>query len=181
MPIKTSVGGGKPGKPWGKTSAPGGPEAVFGKLRHLLKRGRRQEGAAAVEFALCIIPLLLIVAGIIDYGESWYMQSVLATASREGARYATRYQTDSVTGQRLLPSNLDPSVVSWVTTNYVSLLPTDANLSVTPGGAGYTTGTAGAPVSVTVAAQKTWFFLNYFLPTLTNPQPLSSTTVMACE
>jgi len=183
MPIKmkTRVGGGKPGKPWGMPPAPGGPEAVFRKLSHLLKRGRRQEGAAAVEFALCIIPLLLIVAGIIDYGELWYMQSVLATASREGARYATRYQTDSVTGQRLLPNNLNPTVVACVTTNYVSLLPTDANLMVTPGGAGYTTGTAGAPVSVTAAAQKTWFVLNYFMPTLTNPQPLSSTTVMACE
>ena len=44
-----------------------------------------QAGAAAVEFALCLIPLLLIVAGIVDFGESWYMQSVLASASREGA------------------------------------------------------------------------------------------------
>jgi Flp pilus assembly protein TadG len=155
---------------------------MFRKLRHLLQRGRRSEGAAAVEFALCIIPLLLIVGGIIDYGESWYIQSVLATASREGARYATRYQTSTVTGQRLLPNNLNPTVVDWVTTNYANLLPTDANLTVpSPGGAGYTTGTAGDPVSVTVKAQKTWFLLNYFLPTLTNPQPLSSTTVMACE
>jgi Flp pilus assembly protein TadG len=181
MPINTSVEGRQAGETLGNDLAPGGPELVFGKLRHLLQRGRRSEGAAAVEFALCIIPLLLIVAGIIDYGESWYMQSVLATASREGARYATRYQTDSGTGQRLLPNNLNPTVVAWVTTNYVSLLPTDANLSVTPGGAGFTTGTAGNPVSVTVAAQKTWFILNYFLPSLTNPQPLSSTTVMACE
>jgi Flp pilus assembly protein TadG len=163
------------------TSAPGGPEAVFRKLRHRLQGGRRQEGAAAVEFALCIIPLLLIVAGIIDYGESWYIQSVLATASREGVRYATRYQTDSVTGQRLLPNSLNPTVQAWVTTNYLNLLPSDANLTVTPGGTGYTSGTAGAPVSVTVSAQKWWFILNYFLPTLTNPQPLSSTTVMACE
>jgi Flp pilus assembly protein TadG len=135
-------GGGKPEKPWGMTPAPGGPEAVFIRLRQLLRRCRGQEGAAAVEFALCIIPLLLIVGGIIDYGESWYMQSVLATASREGARYATRYQTNSVTGQRLLPNNLNPTVVDWVITNYASLLPTDANLTVPPpGGAGYTAGT----------------------------------------
>lgn len=165
---------------------------MFRKLCHLLQRGRRQEGAAAVEFALCIIPLLLIVAGIIDYGESWYMSSVLATASREGARYATRYQTDSVTGQRLTLNSLNPTIQNYVLNTSEEnggnggyglryLLPNDANPTVTPGEAGYPTGTAGAPVSVTVAAQKTWFLLNYFLPTLTNPQPLSSTTVMACE
>jgi Flp pilus assembly protein TadG len=165
---------------------------VFRKLCHLLQRGRRQEGAAAVEFALCIIPLLLIVAGIIDYGELWYMQSALATASREGARYATRYQTDSGTGERLIPASLNPSIQNYILNNpgenggtngygLKDILPSDANPTVTPGGAGYTTGTAGAPVSVKVAAQKTWFVLNHFLPTLTNPQPLYSTTVMACE
>jgi Flp pilus assembly protein TadG len=186
------MGGGKPGKAWGIIPAPGGPKIVFRKLCHLLQRGRRQEGAAAVEFALCIIPLLLIVAGIIDFGESWYIQSVLATASREGARYATRYQTDSVTGERLTLNSLNPTIQNYVLNTSEenggnggyglrSLLPNDANPTVTPGDAGYPSGTAGAPVSVKVAAQKTWFLLNYFMPTLTNPQPLSSTTTMACE
>jgi Flp pilus assembly protein TadG len=178
---KDKRGGGKPGQPRGIAPAAGGPEAVLRKLCHLLKHGGRQEGAAALEFALCLIPLLLIVGGILDYGESWYMQSMLTTASREGARYATRYQTDPVTGQRLLPNNLNPTVEAWVTTNYLGLLPADANLSVTPGGSGYITGTTGAPVSVTAGAQKRWFVLSHFIPTLTNPQPLASTTVMACE
>ncbi len=76
---------------------------VLFKLRRILKLRRGQEGSAAVEFALCLLPLLLIVGGILDYGHFWYMQSVLATASREGARYATHYQSPKVNPIAFLP------------------------------------------------------------------------------
>jgi Flp pilus assembly protein TadG len=166
---------------------------VFSRVRQWLGRGGSQDGAAAVEFALCIIPLLLIVAGVVDYGESWYMQSVLATASREGARYATRYQTDSGTGARLIPNALNnPTVQNYVlntaaqnnnTVGYglLALLPANAAPTVVPGGTGYTTGTAGAPVSMQVTAQKYWLFLNHLMPGLSNPHTLRATTTMACE
>jgi Flp pilus assembly protein TadG len=154
---------------------------AFFKLHRLLKLGSGQKGSAAVEFALCLFPLLLIVGGILDYGHLWYMQSVLTTASREGARYATRYQTDPTTGVRLLPNALNPLVTDYITTNYAGLLPSDAKLTVTPGGAGYSTGTTGAQVSIQASANKSWFFLNYLIPGTTSPQPLSSKTVMTCE
>ena len=159
---------------------------MLSRLRRLLRRGRGQEGAAAVEFALCLIPLLLIVAGVVDYGESWYIASVVATASREGARYATRYQTNTTTGARLIPNALVPTIQNYVLTsagyNLTSLLPSTAAPTVpTPTGSGYTTGTVGLPVSVQVTAQKYWLFLNHLIPGLTNPQVLKSTTTMACE
>jgi Flp pilus assembly protein TadG len=159
---------------------------VLIRLRQLLRRSCGQEGSAAVEFALCLIPLLLIVAGIVDFGESWYMSSVLATASREGARYATRYQTNPVTGARLIPNALVPTIPNYVITsagyNLTSLLPSNAAPEVpTPTGSGYTTGTAGLPVSVKVTAKKYWLFLNHLVPGLTNPQVIASTTTMACE
>ena len=153
----------------------------MGFLRRLFKLGRGQKGSAAVEFALCLFPLLLILGGILDYGHLWYMKSVLTTASREGARYATRYQTNPTTGARLVPNALSPLVTDYITSSYAGLLPSDAHLTVTPGGAGYTTGTTGAQVSIRVSANKSWFFLNYLIPGTTNPQPLSSTTVMTCE
>lgn len=157
---------------------------VFLKLRRLFKPGRGQEGAAAVEFALCLLPLLLIVGGILDYGHLWYMQSVLTTASREGARYATRYQTDA-TGARLAPNALPYSVGSYITNSYAGLLPSDANLKVIPSGPGWTetdtTKLIGEALNVQVTAQKHWFLLSYLIPGTTNPQPLSSTTVMTCE
>jgi Flp pilus assembly protein TadG len=166
---------------------------VLSRLRQLLRRGRGREGAAAVEFALCLIPLLLIVAGVVDYGESWYMASVLATASREGARYATRYQTNPTTGARIIPSSLVPTIQNYVLNTAEenggslgyglrALLPGNAAPTVaTPTGSGYTTGTAGQAISVKVSAQKYWLFLNHLIPGLTNPQVLASTTTMACE
>lgn len=149
------------------------------KPGRILKLRRGQEGSAVVEFAICLIPLLLILGGILDFGQLWYMQSVLATASREGARYATRYSAPS--GTRLAPSALSPSVSDYVTTNYSGLLPADANLTVTPGGTGYSSTTPGLPVSVQVSANKYWFLLSYLIPGMSNPQPLTSTTVMSLE
>ena len=154
---------------------------MFIKLRRLLRLGRREEGAAAVEFALCLIPLLLLVGGIIDFGHLWYMESVVATASREGARYAARYTTDASGDHRLTPSGLSPSVVNDITDNYGRLLPSDADFSVTPGGAGFTSTTAGLPVSIQVTAQKHWFLLSHLIPVITDPQTLRSTTVMSLE
>lgn len=134
-----------------------------------------------MEFALCLIPLLLIVGGIIDYGHLWYMESVIATASREGARYAARYTTDASGVHRLTPSSLSPSVINYITTNYGGLFSSDAHFTVTPGGAGFTSTTAGLPVSVQVTALKHWFLISSLIPGMTDPQLMSSTTVMSLE
>jgi Flp pilus assembly protein TadG len=148
--------------------------------KHFLRRLRtRTDGAATIEFALCLIPLLLIVGGIIDFGHLWYMESMLATASQEGARYATRYSAPS--GTRLSPSSLSPTVSSYVTTTYSGLLPANADLKVIEGGDGYTSTTPGLSVSIQVTAQKYWFFISNLVPGLPNPKTLSSTTVMSLE
>ena len=109
------------------------------------KKGMRGEhGAVAVEFAIILPILLLLVFGIIDFGHAWYMRHMMSDASREGARYATRYKTDA-TGHRLLPSALTPSIQNYILnttavnggsgTGLNSLLPSDADAQVTPLGA----------------------------------------------
>ena len=47
---------------------------------------RHQRGAAAVEFALVLLPLLLIVLGTIDWGYYFYIREIVINAAREGAR-----------------------------------------------------------------------------------------------
>lgn len=49
-------------------------------------RSRSQEGAAAVEFAIVVPVLLLLLFGIIDFGRMLFVQVSLAAASHEGAR-----------------------------------------------------------------------------------------------
>lgn len=45
-----------------------------------------ERGAAAVEFALLLPFLLLVLFGIIDFGRAWNMQIALTQAAREGVR-----------------------------------------------------------------------------------------------
>lgn len=52
------------------------------------RRMARDDGAAAVEFALVVIPLLLIVFGLIQFGLYFFQYQGTAAAAREGARQA---------------------------------------------------------------------------------------------
>jgi Flp pilus assembly protein TadG len=56
--------------------------------RALLGRDWRDDGAAAVEFALVIIPLLLLVGGIINFGVLFTEQLALNNGVRQGTRAA---------------------------------------------------------------------------------------------
>lgn len=47
----------------------------------------KSRGIVAVEFALVLIPLLLIVGGIIEFGRAFWYYDALAKASRDAARY----------------------------------------------------------------------------------------------
>jgi Flp pilus assembly protein TadG len=49
---------------------------------------RRQEGAAAVEFAIVASLLFLLIFGIIDFGFAFHAWNNTANAAREGARRA---------------------------------------------------------------------------------------------
>lgn len=48
----------------------------------------RDRGAAAVEFALVMPLLFLLIFGIIDFARAWNMQIALTHAAREGVRVA---------------------------------------------------------------------------------------------
>ena len=52
----------------------------------LPRQSRRERGAAAVEMAIVLPLLLLIVGGIIDFGRFFYTQNIVVNAAREGAR-----------------------------------------------------------------------------------------------
>lgn len=51
-----------------------------------------ERGAALVEFALCLPLLLVVIAGIVDFGFAFQRYEVLTNAAREGARLATLQQ-----------------------------------------------------------------------------------------
>lgn len=158
---------------------------MFNRLRQLLRRGYGQEGLAGVEFALLLSVLLLLVGGGMDLGHAYYIKHVITSASREGARYGSQYHINPSTILPYVPNTLTPSISDYVKLpaptgllNYNSL--GLSNLTVTPGGAGYTSNTVGDILTVTVTVSKHWFFLGILLG-FPNPQTLTATAAMALE
>ncbi len=48
-----------------------------------------QRGVAAVEFAILIVPLMLMLFGLTEYGRAIYQYNTLAKATRDATRYLT--------------------------------------------------------------------------------------------
>ena len=57
----------------------------------------KHAGVAAIEFALVLPVLLLILFGIINFGVMMYDQSVITNATREGARWASIHSSATAT------------------------------------------------------------------------------------
>ncbi|OGQ80769.1 MAG: hypothetical protein A2289_16125 [Deltaproteobacteria bacterium RIFOXYA12_FULL_58_15] len=113
----------------------------------MVKVERRNAGAAAVEFALVLPLLMLLVLGCIDWGVYFFRAQVITNAAREGARagsleisdggLAASAATDAVT-TFLAAGLIDPAQAVIVAT------PGAGNIDVTvtyPGGS--ITGFAG--------------------------------------
>lgn len=58
----------------------------------------RQHGVAAVEFAIVIFVMLLIVAGVIGFGRIFWYLDALTKATRDGARFLSTWDTVSTIG-----------------------------------------------------------------------------------
>jgi Flp pilus assembly protein TadG len=127
---------------------------------------KREEGAAAVEFALVLPILLVLVFGIIEFGMILYFQGVVASASREGARHG-------------IVVSKPTDVKEWTENYSQSFLPS-------PGGTAdvaYGSGDPGTPLTVTVRYDYTYIVIANLIPGLTSDGMihLASTTTMYYE
>ncbi len=142
------------------------------------KRGIRGEhGASAVEFAIILPVLVLLILGGMDLAHMFYIQHVVTTASREGARYGAKY-----TGNPPVDPTTD-QITAYV--NSTISLPLD-DLAVespvyatVPGPPTYRT------ITVTVTAHKHWWVLSTFnfyswVP-FPNPKTVAGATSMRVE
>ncbi|HEX5823908.1 MAG TPA: TadE family protein [Candidatus Limnocylindrales bacterium] len=68
--------------------------AVAAARTDALASARPERGQSLVEFSLVLIPLLLIMLGIIQFGLIFNAQVTITNAAREGARAATVYRFD---------------------------------------------------------------------------------------
>jgi Flp pilus assembly protein TadG len=130
---------------------------------------KREEGAAAVEFAILLPLLMLILFGIIEFGLVLYNQEVITNASREGARYGIVIGSPRPsTGQ-----------IQDVVNTYLTNAGLDAgNASVSVAGA---QGASGSDLTVSVAYPYTFLVLPNFAAGLSDDLNLGATTVMKLE
>lgn len=92
--------------------------------------GARDRGAAAVEFALLLPVLLLVLFGIIDFGRALNAQITLTQAAREGARLAALGEANVVSRTQAAATGLSSvsvSVTACPGTNWSS---SDASVEV---------------------------------------------------
>ena len=120
----------------------------------MLRRLRRNsDGTAAIEFGLTLPLLLIVLVGILDYGQIHFTRLTMTNAAREGARVGvtmpeTEAQAAAVAATTsylaqagvtavvtaTVPSQTDPTVTVTVTidpyTPLIGLVPTPARLTV---------------------------------------------------
>ncbi len=128
-----------------------------------MRRLRSDSGAVAVEFALVMVPLLLILLGIIDFGRAFTNQLAVTAAAREGVRTmaiqndaAKATQATKDAAQQLSPK---------LTTSQISIFPATCS--------------SGASVTVTVTyplTSATGMFSSTF-----SGKNLVGTAVMRCN
>ena len=135
-----------------------------------MKRIRRDDaGAAAVEFALVLPILLLLIFGIVDFGRLYFTQITLTDAAREGARVLA-LEGASGSGYTATQAATDATTRVQDAANSVG-----GTVTVTTG-----TCTVGDPVTVTASTD--FSFLTP-LPNLANLLGITSVTgtgVMRC-
>jgi Flp pilus assembly protein TadG len=126
-----------------------------------------ERGASAVEFAILLPVLMLILFGTIEFGMVMYSREILTNASREGARAGIVQQTPKLTqGQ-----------IEGVVTNYLTNTGIDpANVTVSVAGAG-----GVFPNNLTVSTSYPYQFFAPGILGLGNSITLTTQTVMRHE
>jgi Flp pilus assembly protein TadG len=140
---------------------------MFNRLRQLLRGGRCEAGFSAVEFAIVLPVLMLLILGAMDLAHAYYAQHIITNASREGARYAVAYT--STTNQ---PTSGQISTYVKTALNYNSF-----NLDSLYVDGSYTS-SPNRIATVTVQAKIYWWILGSILP---NPMQLTAKTAMTVE
>jgi len=80
-----------------------------------MKRFRSDRGATAVEFALVLVPLILLLAGVIDFGHAYFQQLALSSAARDVARAAAVHNTAGITSSEAALQTAVPGAVVTIT------------------------------------------------------------------
>ncbi len=137
------------------------------------------KGASAVEFALVLPILVVLVFGIIEFSLVLYDKAMITNASREGARAGIVFRTDPVIGNYSPLTNSEvESIVNQYLSNHLITFggPTSATTTVTRNGSGM-----GSELKISVGYSYTFLVLPNFITNLTGGINLTADTAMRME
>lgn len=142
--------------------------------------GRR--GAAAVEFAILLPLLALILFGIVQFGVAMYDKSVITSASREAARYAAVFRPDPRPDcDEIYAAAVQPYEQNLVTFSGSRTLARNCFNGATPAASGDVCADPGDVVAVEVVFPYRYFGIPGWVGNVVGPMRLAATTVMRCE
>jgi Flp pilus assembly protein TadG len=130
----------------------------------------REKGVAAVEFALILPMLLLVLFMIIEFSIILYDKAVITNASREGARYGIVEDTP-----RRTAGAITATVNNYCLSNLISFGPSTPVTTVSAACV-----TSGNLLTVNVSYMYNFFVLPNFVGGATG-LTLTGNTVMRCE
>jgi len=132
-----------------------------------------QEGVAAIEFAIVLPLLILLVFGIIEFSVLLYDKAMITNASREGARAGIVFN---------VPDRISDGEIINVVNNYCQnyLINFDGTSAVSTN-ITRTGDSAGDPLIVTVSYRYDFLVLPNFISSLTDGITLEANTVMRME
>lgn len=134
----------------------------------IIKKTKGQRGASAIEFAIILPVLLVILVGIMEFGYVMYAKGVITNASREGARRGIVFSD---------PRPGDAEITQAVN-DYCSNLIPNATVTTQVVRAG---SAAGDPLTVRVDYLHNFWVLHNLTFGIAGPIDLGAETVMRME
>lgn len=133
------------------------------QTRQAPRHPKTQSGVAAVEFALVVILLLIIVAGVIEFGRAFWYYNALTKATRDGARFMSDTSSATIGNSATVAENLVVAAANAASVPGFN----SSHVDVTCDGGTCANGTAPASVRVAITGYSVtiggWFPI--FLPT----------------
>jgi Flp pilus assembly protein TadG len=126
-----------------------------------------ERGNVVIESALVLVPLIVLIAGLVDVGLSIFLKATFEHAAREGARYAITYQLMTGYGHdESIKRNVVENSMGFLRTTNVDITYYDGN---NPANVVSGTGSNGPGNIVVVSiARYTW---NWIIPMFMNGRP----------